>query len=197
MYRLVQIIHPREGRRAAKVEGERCRLVDTFASVYALANRAIRNGNSLADEVELHLGDESLDYDAIYDETSPWRLLPAFDHPGEPARCLVAGTGLTHMASVASRQAMHAGDDAEEEPVTDSMRIYQWGLEGGKPDPGTIGVQPEWFYKGCGTILRGHGDPLEVTAFSGDGGEEPEVAGAYLIDDEGLPHVPMERLPGG
>jgi hypothetical protein len=92
------------------------------------------------------------------------------------------------MASVASRQAMHADDDAEEEPVTDSMRIYQWGLEGGKPEAGTIGVQPEWFYKGCGTVLRGHGDPLEVTSFSGDGGEEPEVAGAYLIDGEGRPH---------
>ncbi|MDP6779556.1 MAG: GguC family protein [Candidatus Latescibacteria bacterium] len=184
----MQIIHPREGRRTAKVEGRMCRLVDSFTSVYALANRALRTGNSLTDEVEQHLTNESLDYDAIYEGQSPWRLLPAFDHPGEPARCMVAGTGLTHMASVASRQAMHADDDAEEEPVTDSMRIYQWGLEGGKPEAGTIGVQPEWFYKGCGTVLRGHGDPLEVTSFSGDGGEEPEVAGAYLIDGEGRPH---------
>jgi hypothetical protein len=71
--------------------------------------------------------------------------------------------------------------------VSDSMRMYQWGLEGGRPAPGQIGVQPEWFYKGPGTILRAHGEPLEVPAFALDGGEEAEVAGAYVNDDNGEP----------
>jgi len=48
-------------------------------------------------------------------------------------------------------------------------------------------VAPEWFYKGRGTILRAHGDPLAVPAFAEDGGEEPEVAGIYIIDAEGRP----------
>jgi hypothetical protein len=43
--------------------------------------------------------DVLLDYDAIYRGDSDWRLLPAFDHPDEPARCLVTGTGLTHKIS--------------------------------------------------------------------------------------------------
>jgi hypothetical protein len=95
----------------------------------------------------------------------------------------VTGTGLTHKASADNRQAMHH-NPAE---LSDSMRMYLAGLEGGHPERGKIGVSPEWFYKGCGTILRGHGEPLLTPPFAGDGGEEPEVAGVYLIDDEGRP----------
>src|SRR5438093_986245 len=60
-------------------------------------------------------------------------------------------------------------------------------VEGGRPAPGTIGAPQEWFYKGCGTILRAHGEALEVPSFAQDGGEEAEVAGAYLIDESGAP----------
>jgi hypothetical protein len=65
--------------------------------------------------------------------------------------------------------------------------MYFDGLKGGRPAPGEIGVSPEWFYKGCGTTLRAHGEPLDVPNFAGDGGEEPEVAGVYIIDTEGRP----------
>jgi hypothetical protein len=65
--------------------------------------------------------------------------------------------------------------------------MYQWGVEGGRPAPGSIGAQPEWFYKGNGHVLRGHNEPLEVPAFADDGGEEPEIAGAYVIDWAGAP----------
>jgi hypothetical protein len=82
---------------------------------------------------------------------------------------------------------MHEDAGGEKAEVTDSMRMYQWGLEGGKPAAGAIGTAPEWFYKGCGTILRGHGEPLEVPPFAGDGGEEPEIAGVYIIGPEGQP----------
>jgi hypothetical protein len=67
------------------------------------------------------------------------------------------------------------------------MRVYRWGLEGGRPAPGEIGVAPEWFYKGNGSILAGHLDPLEIPAFAEDGGEEAEIAGVYWIDPEGAP----------
>jgi hypothetical protein len=83
------------------------------------------------------------------------------------------------------KQAKAAGNAPA--PVTDSMKVYQWGLEGGRPTPGAIGAAPEWFYKGCGTILRAHGQPLDIPGFAGDGGEESEVAGCYVVDDSGNP----------
>jgi hypothetical protein len=60
-------------------------------------------------------------------------------------------------------------------------------VEGGRPKRGKIGSCPEWFYKGNGTILRAHGEPLDVPDFALDGGEEAEVAGVYLVDPKGNP----------
>jgi hypothetical protein len=68
------------------------------------------------------------------------------------------------------------------------MKMYRIGLEGGRPAPGDIGAAPEWFYKGCGTILRAHGEPLDVPNFADDGGDEAEIAGAYLISPDGTPY---------
>jgi hypothetical protein len=109
--------------------------------------------------------------------------MPSADHPQEPARCLVSGTGLTHMASAKNRQAMHG----KAEDLTDSMLMYRWGVEGGKPAAGEVGAAPEWFYKGTGACLRAHNEPLTVPPFAGDGGEEPEVAGVYIVDTQGRP----------
>jgi hypothetical protein len=169
----------------AVVEENRLRLLREVDSIYRLALAALAEGSDLEKAVSAHLEVESADYDAVHRGDSDWKLLPAFDHPDEPARCLVTGTGLTHKASAENRQAMHAAKKPA--AITDSMRMYQWGLEGGRPVPGAIGVPPEWFYKGCGTILRAHGEPLEVPEFGQDGGEEAEVAGAYLIDGSGAP----------
>ena len=44
---------------------------------------------------------------------------------------------------------MHNLSEAE---LTDSMKMFRLGVEGGKPAPGKIGTAPEWFYKGTGTI---------------------------------------------
>lgn len=180
--RLIQLSGP-EGRRLGMVEGDQIRLLRTHASVYDLAQAAITAAVPLARTAEADLGADLLDYPAIYAGDSPWRILPAIDHPSEPARCMVSGTGLSHIRSAANRQAMHAGPEA----VTDSMRMYQWGVEGGRPAAGTPGVSPEWFYKGNGLILRAHNEPLDVPAYAEDGGEEPEIAGVYVIDPEGRP----------
>jgi hypothetical protein len=168
--------------RVAVVDGDTLRLLGGFDSVYALAQAALAEGTPLRDLVERQISDETVGYGPLYRGESEWRLLPPFTHP-EPARCLVTGTGLTHKASADNRQAMHH-NPAE---VSDSMKMYRMGLEGGHPAAGEIGVSPEWFYKGCGTILRAHGEPLVIPAFAGDGGEEPEIAGVYLIDAEGRP----------
>lgn len=182
--RLVQLRRGEE-RRVAVVEGERLRLLRQHPSVYSLAGDAIRSGVSLAQFTERQLSGEFVDYDEVCAGAGDWRLLPSADHPESPWRALVSGTGLTHMASVERRNAMHAA--AQTSAETDSMRMYRWGVEAGKPDRGSVGVAPEWFYKGNGTILRAHGEALEVPPFAEDGGEEPEIAGVYLIDDAGVP----------
>ena len=49
-------------------------------------------------------------------------------------------------------------------------------------------MQPEWFYKGDGSIVRASGQDLDMPAFALDGGEEPEIAGLYLVGDDGAPY---------
>jgi len=187
MTRLIQIQKGTE-RRVALVDEPRLRLLANVPSIYSLANQAVRTGKKISEAAEDQLSDESLDYDSAYQGRSEWRILPAIDHP-EPARCLVSGTGLTHLGSARDRQAMHEKTDspAEFENLTDSMKMFRWGLDGGRPVPGSIGTPPEWFYKGSGTVLRAHGEPLEVPAYAEDGGEEAEVAGIYLVDSDRRP----------
>ena len=185
MERLVQLSHRDGKRRVAVVRDERLLSLEGVTSIYQLAQVAMAERNALEKVIAGSVNERDvLDYGAVLGGAGDWRLLPAFDHPTEPARCLVTGTGLTHRKSAENRQAMHT---AQTGAVTDSMRMYQWGLEGGRPDRGQIGVAPEWFYKGCGTILRAYGQALEVPGFGLDGGEEAEVAGIYVIDPQGKP----------
>jgi hypothetical protein len=79
---------------------------------------------------------------------------------------------------------MHRVNESE---LTDSMRMFRSGVEGGKPPFEHIGAAPEWFYKGTGAILQAHGEPLWIPNYAGDGGEEAEVAGVYLIGPDGHP----------
>ena len=183
MTRLVQIQNGLT-RRVALVEEPHLRVLAGVESIYELAANLDAAGGSLAKISREWLLIRPLDYDEVYSGKSDWKLLPPIDHPTEPARCLVSGTGLTHFGSAANRQRMH---EARESELTDSMKMFRWGVEGGKPAPGRIGVAPEWFYKGCGTILRAHGEPLEVPAFAEDGGEEAEIAGVYFVGENGTP----------
>jgi len=182
MTRLVQI-RAGQVRRVALVEEPGLRLLRSHASVLDLAREAAASGTPLTALVAREASGQILDYEAVYQGRSEWRLLPPVDHPGEPSRCLVSGTGLTHIGSAQNRASMHSGAES----LTDSMRMFQSGVEGGRPPAGAIGAAPEWFFKGTGSILRAHDEPLEVPAFADDGGEEAEVAGAYLIGDDGTP----------
>ena len=183
-HRLVQLRDATFSRRVAVVQDSVLILLQGVSSVYELALAAINSGRKISDLVDSVLTKEELDYSSVYDGQSNWKLLPSFDHPDDPMRCLVSGTGLTHKNSALSRQAMH---EVTTEKPTDSMQMYQWGEEGGHPKGAKPGVQPEWFYKGTGHMLRAHGELLEVPAFANDGGEEPEVAGAYVVDEKGKP----------
>jgi hypothetical protein len=178
MTRLVQIQNDKT-RAVALVDEPRLRLLDGVKSTYQLAQEAVDSKICLVALVQKKTTENFLDYDSIYNGKSDWKLLSPIDHPIEPARCLVSGTGLTHLGSAKNRQQMHSASEAE---MNDSMKMFRWGVEGGKPAPGKTGVAPEWFYKGCGTILRAPGEPLDVPAFAEDGGEEAEIAGIYFVD---------------
>lgn len=183
--RLVQFI---EGhvRRVGVVGPGQLRLLDGYDSTRALALAAISAAKSLAEIVEGCPTRAEHPYPGFLRDPRV-RLLPPLDHP-DPAHCFLTGTGLTHLGSASARDQMHHALQTAQEDVTDSMRIFRWGLEGGKPAPGTCGVQPEWFYKGNGFHLAGPGDPLLVPNFGEDGGEEPEIAGLYVVGPDGVPY---------
>jgi hypothetical protein len=159
--------------------GSEARVVRDTASVYDLAMAAIVAGHGLAAEVARRGLGETADLSrATFD-------LPV-SHP-DPAHLHLTGTGLTHLGSAAARDAMHA-KLAGAETLTDSMKMFRMGLEGGRPAAGEVGAQPEWFYKGNGHAAVAPGATLEAPGFAEDGGEEPEIAGIYLIGPDGQPH---------
>lgn len=155
--------------------------VDTMRE---LALLAIREGNSLERQAQLLKSETSEDYRAILDTA---RILSPLDHH-DPAHCLVSGTGLTHLGSASTRDKMHQKLDDDETAMTDTMRIFKWGVEGGRPAPGQVGAQPEWFYKGDGSTVVAPGAAFPVPDFAEDAGEEPELTGLYVIGDDGRPY---------
>src|ERR1017187_6309729 len=112
MTRLVQIQNG-STRRVALVEEPQLQLLAGVSSIYELSKQAAESGTPLTELVKQRASGERLGYNPIYECKSPWRLLPPIDHPAEPARCLVSGTGLTHLGSAKNRQQMHSASEAE------------------------------------------------------------------------------------
>jgi hypothetical protein len=164
-------------------------LLNQVTSIYQLAQRALAQKIALTQLASsLATGDHIL-YDDVFRQNSPWQLLAPIDVPGAPQMTLVSGTGLTHLGSARERQAMHA-ETAQKKDIemTDSMRMFEWGREKGRPAAGQIGIAPEWFYKGDGSVVRAPFAPLNIPGHAEDGGEEGEVASIYLIDSNGEPY---------
>jgi hypothetical protein len=180
--RLTQFVDD-SGKRALSVtaRGE-SRLVKGARSTLDLARQAIAAGVSLRKLVADRGVGKAVDLRRALKER---RILTPIDHK-DPAHVIVTGTGLTHLGSAEGRDQMHR-DLADPAKLTDSMRMFKLGLEGGKPDRGETGAQPEWFYKGDGSILVAPEGDLKSPSFALDGGEEPEIVGLYLIDDAGAP----------
>lgn len=179
--RLVQFWGEDKQRRVGLVQadGVTLALLAGVGYVRDLALEAHRTGTTLAAVVTAKVSDQLVDYRQLIADN---RLLPPLDHP-DPAHCILSGTGLDHLGSAQARDSMHAKLNAGE--LTDSMKMFKIGLEGGKPKAGQIGSQPEWFYKGDGDWLAAPGHPLELPPFALDGGEEPELVGLYVIGDNG------------
>lgn len=161
--------------------GDVAYLVPGADTILHLAQAAVAQGTPLA-EVVAGLGQGDIaDLSALL---VAGRIDCPLRHP-DPAHMHVTGTGLTHLGSASTRSAMHAKAD---DTLTDSMKMFRMGLEGGKPATGETGVQPEWFYKGTGHGAVGPGDALVSPSFALDGGEEPEIAAFYLIGPDGMPN---------
>jgi hypothetical protein len=195
MVHLLQIANG-ASRRIAMVEEPYLHCLKEVESVYDLAQRCLSSGSGLSEKtLELAHG-ERLSYDEIYSGASEWHLLAPIDVPLTPSKLTISGTGLTHLGSAKDRQAMHAASlrkavptaDEATETTTDSMRMFQWGVKGGRPAQGEIGIAPEWFYKGNGSMLRSPLTHLQVPGYAEDGGEEAEVAGIYIIGEDGVPY---------
>ena len=181
--RLIQYMTDTGARGVARIDGNRAIAVKGAASMIALAQQAIAARRSLDEAVKAAGDGEALDYPAML---SQGRVLPPVDHP-DAAHCLVTGTGLTHLGSADARDKMHKKLAGEIETLSDSMKMFRMGLEGGKPQLPGPGVQPEWFYKGDGSSIVRPGADLPLPEFALDGGEEPEIAGLYLVDSGGKP----------
>jgi hypothetical protein len=180
--RLIQFLDAQQTRKVGVVADDQqtVTIVRDAARVYDLALAAARAGVRLEQLINDRLGAEQVDYDELIAQR---RLLTPLDHP-DPARCLVTGTGLTHLGGAQTRDAMHAKLNAAADSLSDSMKMFKLGLEGGRPAPDQIGVQPEWFYKGDGQCIVAPEQPLELPAFADDGGEEAELVGLYIIGDD-------------
>ena len=180
--RLVQLRQEQGERCVAALgdDGEAYRL-DKVRSSYELAQLAIEQRDGLA-QVAASL--QSKDRIDIRRAVAEGRVLTPIDHP-DAAHVYVTGTGLTHLGSAEGRDKMHKA--AAGGTLTDSMRMFLMGMEGGKRPEGEVGAQPEWFYKGDGSGLIAPGADLPSPAFALDGSEEPEIAGIYVIDGHGNP----------
>ncbi len=164
-------------------EDDTAHFLEGVGSVRELALRAISAGDTLEAAARACGMGASVDIAA---ELAAGRLLAPIDHE-DPAHLLRTGTGLTHLGSAEGRDKMHKAAAAGEN-VTDSMRMFLEGLEGGKPSDGAVGQQPEWFYKGDGSQLVGPDQPFTMPSFAQDGGEEPELAGIYIVGEDGTPY---------
>ena len=181
--RLVQFREGNDATAVAVVDGAVLRVLNEVATTYDLARIALAEGTGMAAAAEGRLSTQLRDYAAIARER---RLLPPITHT-DPSRLLVTGTGLTHVGSAQARDQMHQKPANADVPASDSMKMFRLGLAGGKPTPGQIGAQPEWFYKGDGDCLLAAGEPITIPCFALAAGEEPEIAGVYTIDDAGRP----------
>jgi hypothetical protein len=203
----VQFEIPAQGRRVGVVEGDVVHDLTSrrpdFTYLYDVTQSALEAHRPLADFVRALLAENSkppLNRQRLFQGEPGGKepfVHPPLDH-ADPHRVLITGTGLTHLGSMQSRNQMHSSSKehhgasssetgSREEPRTDSARMFEAGVQGGKPKSGVRGTAPEWFFKGDGGILRGHRAALEIPPYALDGGEEPEIVGCYIIDAAGQP----------
>lgn len=180
--RLVQLRAENGERAVAATRDGATHFIRGASSLYGLAREAIEAKISLdALVTRKGIAGEPVDLAQLL---AAGQVLGPIDHP-DSAHLWLTGTGLTHLGSADARDRMHA--KAHSADASDSLKMFRMGLEGGKVPGSGPGVQPEWFYKGDGSALVAPEAPLVSPSFALDGGEEPELAGIYVIGAEGTP----------
>lgn len=184
MLKIIQFLDKEDNIRVGKVDAERIQVLDNFTSTFELVLKSFESEISLPRLIEKSCKEEWMDYNSLIEDK---RLLLPLHHP-DPYHTWITGTGLTHLGSAASRDAMHQKlANTGTESMTDSMRMFQMGLENGKMVDERPAAQPEWFYKGNGLSAVPTGHALKSPSFAMDGGEEPEIVGIYVNDQKGKP----------
>jgi hypothetical protein len=181
---LIQFETRQGERRVGLVDGDAIGALAAVSSMRELARHAVAHGRTLEQQAVDALAGEQFDYQELLADL---RVLNPLDHD-DPAHVMISGTGLTHFGSAATRDQMNKKSQHEEAQMSDSMRVFKWGVEGGRPKAGANGVQPEWFYKGDGAIMVRPGAPLPAPSFADDAGEEPELVGLYMIGENRMPY---------
>lgn len=159
--RLIQFEDRAGQRRVGVVEGAGIQVLRGVRSTRELGLAAIRAGSGLHDEVLRRGSEPGPDYAGLLEEG---RVLPPLDHD-DPAHCLVSGTGLTHLGSAATRDRMHQQNQGDETALTDTMRIFRWGLAAlhahphvrhlaGQPQEGRQ-ARPQLFQADVSLLLEG------------------------------------------
>ncbi len=127
--RLIQFKTESGGRAVARIENGKAVTVAGVGTTIELANKAIAAHRTLDQQAAAQGAGAELNYAVLLAEK---RVLAPVDHP-DPAHCYVTGTGLTHLGSADARDKMHKNLSGDENALTDSMKMFRWGLEGGKP----------------------------------------------------------------
>ncbi len=182
--RLIQFTNKDSKRSVGIVENGKINSLNVVQTLYDLFFQAEKNSKSLEQTVRQLASGIMEDYQSIIDQK---RILVPLDHP-DPYHCWVTGTGLTHIGGAESRNVMHEKiNRTKDAELTDSMKMFRYGFENGKHLNDKPASQPEWFYKGNGLTVVHPESNLTSPAFALDGGEEPEIAGLYIINNEGIP----------
>lgn len=180
--RLIQFTADQNQYRVGVCVNNDVQVLKNVDTTYALFMFAEDKGIDMAEAARMLLSEEHLDFRKLTDEK---RLTVPLNHP-DPYHTWITGTGLTHLGSASSRNAMHQ-KSADDLNPTDSIKMFRMGIENGKMYNGLPGIQPEWFYKGNGLNAVAPGAAISSPAFALDGGEEPEIAALYIISKSGVP----------
>lgn len=123
---IIQFENQHQQRAVGIVENNTVKPVNQVETVRDLALMAIENKLSLEQQIkQLGFASENYDYAQLLDKR---QVLPPLDHP-DTAHCFVSGTGLTHLGSASTRDKMHQQNSTDTASVTDTMRIFQLGIE--------------------------------------------------------------------
>ena len=125
-----------------------------------------------------------LEYDAVYRRKSDGDFLSAIDHPSEPSRTARLRNRATHLGSAKDRQAMHAVAARNYRQHED----VSLGSRGRTPGGGSRSAfAPEWFYKGKGSFLRAHGEPLVSPPLRRTAVRRRRSPASIIIGEDGQP----------